>query len=99
MQKLRPGYDDAQNAYEGAKSGAQDCLVFAVKTVDAEFGEGYAKGHPEMVSGVMAALASEFNGAVLADALGAIADEITEMTEKLDAAASGIADRIMALEG
>lgn len=48
----------------------------AIKTIDDEYGGGYAKGHPELIAGFMQAAAHDFHAGITARALQEIADAV-----------------------
>ena len=50
---------------ESPSSGVREYLEQAIKTIDAAFGDGYAKKNPHLVSAFLAASASEHHSSVL----------------------------------
>ena len=66
---------------------AEHYMRLAVKSIDARFGEGYAKDNPELVVGFMRAATDDLSAAVLAktipDALDEIAYSVSKVAEHL----------------
>lgn len=60
---------DATTLMRQASMTAHEYLVEAVKHIDNEMGKGYSKEHPELVAAFMAAAASDFRTAILAQAV------------------------------
>jgi hypothetical protein len=58
---------------------AAEYLDAAVKAIDARFGKGYAKAHPELVGAFIEASAVDLGAAVIAKAIG----ELAQATEAL----------------
>ena len=52
--------NDALSAMNQATATAGLYLVDAIKVIDAQFGEGYAKQHPELIAGFMQTAASDY---------------------------------------
>ena len=55
---------------------AHEYFHAAIKTIDSEFGEGFAKKHPELIAGFMQTAAEDFHAGVTARALQEIADAV-----------------------
>ena len=73
MFKPTCSYDEAM---EQATGTTQAYFCKAVSTIDAEFGEGYAKKNPHLVSTLTSAQVSDFNNMVTTKALWEIAEAI-----------------------
>lgn len=61
-----------------------------VDNVDREFGEDYARKHPELVGALVQAAASDFNHCAQAAALHAIAEQLQSIAEQMDLQRRGI---------
>lgn len=48
---------------------ADEYLHAAVRSLDKQFGEGYAQAHPELVAGYMKVCASDFGASILVVAI------------------------------
>ncbi len=49
---------------EQASSTTEDYMTRAIKSIDAAFGKGYAKEHPELVGQMVQAAATDFSSSV-----------------------------------
>ena len=70
-----------EEAMEQATGTMQTYFCKAVSTVDAEFGEGYAKKNPHLISTLTSAQVSDFNNCVITKALWEIAEAIQRNAE------------------
>lgn len=76
---------------------ADEYLHAAVRSLDKQFGEGYAQAHPELVAGYMKVCASDFGASILVVAIQEVAEQLGNMgnnerlAEAVQAAASEIA--------
>lgn len=61
---------------------ADQYMRHAAHLIDEQFGEGYAKKHPELVAAFMRVCAADFNSTTLAKALGAGLDRIASALER-----------------
>ena len=59
-------------------------LRLAIEHIEDNFGEGYAKEHPELLAGFIQACAADFHTGIQAKSLGAISDAITAVAEQLN---------------
>jgi hypothetical protein len=59
-----------------ASMTAHEYFHDAIKTIDDEFGDGFAKGHPELIAGFMQAAAHDFHAGITTRALQEIADAV-----------------------
>ena len=59
-------------------------LRLAIEHIEDNFGEGYAKEHPELLAGFIQACAADFHTGIQAKSLGAISDAIIAVAEQLN---------------
>ena len=64
-----------------ASSTAHDYMHNAIRDIDAEFGEGFAKAHPSLVGAYMQTAALDFAASFQADYLGEIADKLQAIAD------------------
>jgi hypothetical protein len=67
---------DATTLMRQAPMTAQGYLMEAVECIDNEFGQGYAKNHPDLVAAFMHVSGQDFTMAILAKAIGEAAEEL-----------------------
>ena len=65
-----------QEAMFQAGSTVDVYLGAAVKMLDGQFGEGYAKANPQLVAALVSSQANDYNSVSLVKALYAIADAV-----------------------
>jgi hypothetical protein len=58
---------------------ADDYMMNAVERIDRQFGEGYAKKHPELVGAFMRTAAADYHSALMKAASQDIRDEIRDI--------------------
>lgn len=77
---------DNETLFRQAPSTAQDYMMNAVKDIDAYFGKGFAKAHPELIAAYMQTAAIDMSGAVIARAIETLASavELLEPKEPTD---------------
>ncbi len=51
-------------------------LSSAIRIIDGELGEGYAKAHPELIAGFMRTAAADFNTCMIRQALDHISNDL-----------------------
>lgn len=67
---------DATTLMRQASMTAQVYLKEAVECIDTEFGEGYAKDHPDLVAEFMHVSGQDFNNAILCQVICEAAENI-----------------------
>lgn len=73
-----------------ASMTAADYMREAVREIDGQFGEGYAKQHPELVAVFMTTAAQDFHTALSTGAL----QDLTDVAESLVEEVRGVVDAI-----
>jgi len=73
---------------------AHEYMIEAIRDIDGEFGEGFARAHPELVGAYMRTAAADFAATFQADRLEEIGDSLEGISNNLVGGASGIADAI-----
>jgi hypothetical protein len=71
--------------FKQAPMTANEYLIGAIDHIDAVFGNGYARAHPELVAAVVQACALDFGAAVIARAFEAVADSAKEVAGAIEA--------------
>lgn len=61
-----------------ARDTAQTYFNQAVRIIDEKFGEGYAKAHPELITGFMKTAASDFHTTIMNQKLDDLIAEIRD---------------------
>jgi|SRR5471032_708528 len=86
--------------FQQAKDVAESYFRAAVRNIDAQFGEGYAKAHPELIAALIKAASADMNTATLAvaiqEATEGISDALrnTELANAVREAGSEIASTL-----
>jgi hypothetical protein len=62
---------------------AEEYFDAAIKSIDGAFGNGYAKDHPELIVGFMAASAQDFHTAMFVKNAEALTSAIREVADGL----------------
>ena len=52
--------EEYRTLFEGGFAIADECLARAIRNIDLRFGQGYSKGHPELVIAYMHIAAQEY---------------------------------------
>ena len=73
---------------------AHSYLSSAIRIIDDEFGEGYAKAHPELVAGFMHTAAMDFDSCMERQALNSLASDIGDIAIAINNLSSSI-DRFL----
>lgn len=81
---------DNATLFRQASMTAEEYLRKAKESIDAEFGEGHAKSHPELVAGFMQCAAADFHASVQARTLD---EKLGGIGYALDSIASALRDR------
>lgn len=68
---------------EDGVSAAINYFNSAIETIDKEFGEGYSKQHPELVSSFMNAAATEAQGTYIAKTIQELAEELSKSNKEI----------------
>lgn len=84
--------DFVEASFDTLLSQANDTAVTymraALREIDAQFGEGYAAKHPELVIAFMRTAASDFNTSSTAKVFGAsmlrISESLSQIADRLD---------------
>ena len=74
---------DATTLMRQAPMTAQVYLTEAVRCIDEQFGKGYAKEHPDLVSAFMNVCGQDFTTAILGKSVEHLADAVTEKQHPL----------------
>ncbi|MGA9267877.1 MAG: hypothetical protein WBV79_15700 [Rhodomicrobium sp.] len=78
---------DAETLMRQAYKTAAEYLNAAVREIDAEFGEGYAAKHPELVAAFMQTAAHDYRSASVSKYIGGtlsrIADSLTRVADAI----------------
>jgi hypothetical protein len=82
---------DATTLMRQAPDTIDEYLGKARKFIDAEFGEGYAAKHPDLVAAFIKAAAYDFNTALVAKHIGGGLSEIAESLTQVASAISEVA--------
>ena len=83
MDKLKNTLTSWKTLAEHAFGQSQNNFFAAVTLIDKEFGEGYAKAHPELVGDFLKAAATETAGTIIYMGLQHIDETFTELTTEL----------------
>ena len=67
---------DPETLMRQAPMTAAEYFSAAVRTIDGQFGEGFAKANPALIVGFMQTAASDFNASILAQQIRAGLDAI-----------------------
>lgn len=68
---------------EQAPSTIDHYIYRGIKTIDRDFGEGYAKTNPQLLAAYITACASDFNNAALLKTFGSGLDELVGIARRL----------------
>jgi hypothetical protein len=60
---------------------ASDYMRFGVQEIDAQFGPGYAKAHPELLAAFMRTAAADFGASIIAKEIGGAIDSLSATIE------------------
>ncbi len=85
----------AEHLWRQTEPTVEGYLARAVSMVDAQFGEGFAKAHPQLVGQIVSAMASDFHtsltcktleqtGFAVSNALGSIGDSLENLGAPVD---------------
>ena len=78
---LRPDIT-AENALDQAAMTIDQYMGQAIGIIDSRFGDGYARGHSELVGQLVQSQAMDFNSKVMTAALYEIADRLDQIASK-----------------
>ncbi|MEG1899425.1 MAG: hypothetical protein RR183_07100 [Bacteroidales bacterium] len=67
-----------------APETVQTYLTYAVRAIDTEFGKGYAKEHPELVSGYIQASSLDMSASMIAKSIQDLEDSIKNKMDEID---------------
>ena len=81
-----------ETLFRQAPATAQDYMINAVKDIDAYFGKGFAKAHPELIAAYMQTAAIDMSGAVIARAVETLADAVEQVSTAIEEAKQGEPD-------
>lgn len=81
FKSLRPDIS-AENALRQAGMTVDQYMAQAIDIIDGRFGDGYARGHSELVGQLVQAQATDFNSTVISAALYEIADQLDQIASK-----------------
>ena len=70
---------DATTLMRQAHQTACRYMIEATDAIDASFGEGYAKEHPDLIAAFMKTAAADFHTAILAKAIGGGCEAMDEI--------------------
>lgn len=78
-----------ETLFRQAPATAHDYMTNAVKDIDAYFGKGFAKAHPELIAAYMQTAAIDMSGAVIARAVETLADAVEQVSNAIEEAKGG----------
>jgi hypothetical protein len=78
------GENRAELLMRQASKTANVYMLDAVEDIDAKFGEGYAKAHPELVGAYMRAAAADFAATFQHDVIEYVSNAIDRLTDAVE---------------
>lgn len=82
FKSLRPNNISAGDALRQAGMTVDQYMTQAINIIDGRFGDGYARGHSELVGQLVQAQATDFDSTVMIAALYEIADRLDQIASK-----------------
>ena len=80
--------------HDSSKLAAGNYLNAAIRDIDAEFGEGYARAHPELVAAFMQTAVMDYSSGIASESLHEAVGQIKGALDDIASALESVADQI-----
>lgn len=85
---------NAKIIHDSSKLAAGNYLSAAIRDIDAEFGEGYARAHPELVAAFMQTAVMDYSSGIASESLHEAISQIRDALDAIASALESVADQI-----